>query len=250
MKFEFSVDDVPTIELRVASGRTDLQPGASSRVEVDVTGSGAEFVVVEQLGSTILIREERRLFGGRSVNIRVSTPSGSHLDATVASMDIYARVDLGRINLQTASGDLDIGQADGVVLRTASGDVKVDEILNDCEVSSASGDVRIHRVSGDLSVSTASGDIVADAVDGRCELKSASGDLRVGCCRGALIELKSMSGDLRVGIPAGTRVEAEIDSLSGDVRLPKTKTTVTPQRTTKLRARTVSGDIEVSRIDS
>jgi DUF4097 and DUF4098 domain-containing protein YvlB len=65
-----------------------------------------------------------------------------------------------------------------------------------------------------------------------------------------MIELKSMSGDLRVGIPAGTRVEAEIDSLSGDVHLPKTKSNVTPQRTTKLRARTVSGDIEVSRIDS
>ena len=250
MRFEFSVNEVPTIEIRVASGRADLHPGSSGQVEVDVTGSGADFVVVEQLGATILIREERRLFGGRSVSIRVSTPPGSHLDATVASMDIYSRVDLGRVNMQTASGDLDLGQADAVVLRTASGDVKVDEILNNCEVSSASGDVRVHAVHGDLSVSTASGDVVADRVEGRCELKSASGDLRVGYCRGGLIELKSMSGDLRVGIPAGTRVEAEIDSLSGDVRLPKTKSTVTPERNTKLRARTVSGDIEVTRVDS
>jgi DUF4097 and DUF4098 domain-containing protein YvlB len=250
MKFEFSVSDVPTIEIRVASGRADLHPGGSGLVEVDVTGSGADFVLVEQLGSTILIHEERKLFGGRSVNIRVSAPPGSHLDATVASMDIYSRVDLGRINVQTASGDLDFGQADTVVLRSASGDVKIDEILNSCEVSSASGDIRVHQVHGDLSVSTASGDIVADRIEGRCELKSASGDLRVGCCRGGLIELKSMSGDLRVGIPAGTRVEAEIDSLSGDVRLPKTKSTVTPDRSAKLRARTVSGDIEVTRVDS
>ncbi|MGH8958064.1 MAG: DUF4097 family beta strand repeat-containing protein [Acidimicrobiia bacterium] len=249
MSYEFSVDEIPTIEIRVASGRADFHPGAPGRVEVDVTGSGSEFVVVEQLGSTILVREERRLFGGRSVNIRVSTPPGSHLDATVASMDIYSRVDLGRINLQTASGDLDLGQADNVVLRSASGDVKIDEVLNNCEVSSASGDVRVHQVSGDLIVSTASGDIIADRIEGRCELKSASGEVRVGCCRGGLIELKSMSGDLRVGIPTGTRVEAEIDSLSGDVRLPKTKSSAAPDRDAKLRARTVSGDIEVVRVD-
>jgi DUF4097 and DUF4098 domain-containing protein YvlB len=249
MSYEFEIQDVPTIELRVGSGRADVQPGPPDKVEVDVTGSGAENVVVEQLGSTILIREERRLFGGRSVNIRISAPPGSHLDATIASVDVYARADLGRINIQTASGDLDLGQVDTASLRSASGGVKIDEVLNDCEISSASGDVRVHQVHGDLAVSTASGDIVADLVAGRCEIKSASGDLRVGCCRGGLIELKSMSGDVRVGIPAGTRVEAEIDSLSGDVRLPK-KASVTPDRNAKLRARTVSGDIEVTRVDS
>ncbi|MGH8924838.1 MAG: DUF4097 family beta strand repeat-containing protein [bacterium] len=250
MTYEFDVDDLPTIEIRVASGRADLHPAAAGNVEVAVTGSGAEYVIVEKLGSTILIREERRLFGGRSVNIRVSTPPGSHLDASVASLDIYSRVDLGRTNVQTASGDLDFGQVDGAVLRSASGDIKIDEILNDCEVSSASGDVRVHQIHGDLSVSTASGDIIADRIEGRCEIKSASGDLRVGCCRGGLIELKSMSGDVRIGIPAGTRVDAEIDSLSGDVRLPKTKSTAAPDRVARLRARTVSGDIEVTRIDS
>ena len=249
MNFEFPVEDVPTIELRVAAGRADLHPGEPGVVTVDVTGSGSEYVVVEKLGSTILIREDRRVFAGRTVNVRIATPAGSHLEAMIASMDVFSRVDLGRVNVQTASGDLDLGHVESALVRSASGDIKIDTCANACEVSSASGDVRIHQVLGDLIVSSASGDVIGDRIEGRCELKSASGDLRISCCRGPLIELKSMSGDVRVGIPAGTRVEAEIDSLSGDVRLPP-KSSATPDRNTKLRARTVSGDIEVARVDS
>ena len=250
MNYEFSSVTQPTIEIRVASGRADLYSSGSDTVTVDVSGSGSEFVTVEQLGSTILIREERRLIGGRTVNIRVGAPPGSQLEAILASMDISARISLGRVNISTASGDVDLDQVDSASIRTASGDVRVDDLLNSSEVSSASGDVRIFRASSDLSVSTASGDITIDRSDGRCEMKSASGDIRVGCCSGSLIDLKSMSGDVRVGIPGGTRVEAEIDSLSGDVRVPaKSNSSVPSSRSTKLRAKTVSGDVEVVRVE-
>jgi DUF4097 and DUF4098 domain-containing protein YvlB len=248
--FSIEPGTAPNIELRVASGRADFYPGPEGSVEVDVTGSGAEFVVVEQVGRAIIIREERRLFGGRTVNIRVSAPPGSHLDASVASMDICTRgTDLGRVNLHTASGDIDLGTVDDLTARSASGDIKVDKCKSSCQASSASGDVRVHSVEGDFVVSTASGDILAERIEGRSEIKSASGDVRLGCCRGGQIELNSMSGDVSVGIPAGTRVEAQVDTLSGSVRFPPKQSGGNPTRSTKLRARTVSGDIEVRRVD-
>ena len=188
--YAFSSVGQPTIEIRVASGRADLYASNSSEVTVDISGTGAEFVTVEQLGSTIVIREERRLIGGRTVSIRIGTPPGSHVEAILASMDITARVDLGRVSISTASGDVDLDQVDSASIRTASGDIRVDEFLNGSEVSSASGDVRIFRANVDLSVSTASGDITVDRSDGRCEMKSASGDLRIGCCSGSLIDLE------------------------------------------------------------
>jgi DUF4097 and DUF4098 domain-containing protein YvlB len=248
--FEIESGIAPNIEIRVAAGRTDFYPGPEGSVEVDVTGSGAEFVVVEQVGRAIVIREERRLFGGRTVNIRVSAPPGTNLDASVASMDICTRgADLGRVNLHTASGDIDLGTVDNLVARSASGDVKVDKCKTSCEVSSASGDVRVHNIEGDFVVSTASGDIIADRVEGRSEIKSASGDVRLNCCRGSQIELNSMSGDVSVGIPAGTRVEAQVDTLAGSVRFPPKQSGNNPSRSTRLRARTVSGDIEVRRVE-
>lgn len=248
--FEIESGIAPTIELRVAAGRADFYPGPEGKLEVEVTGSGAEFVVVEQMGRVIVIREERRLFGGRAVGIRLTVPPGTNLDATVASMDICSRgADLGRVNLSTASGDIDMGSVENLVARSASGDIKIDICRVNCEVSSASGDVRAHRIEGDFLVSTASGDIAADRVEGRSEIKSASGDVRVAACFGNQIELNSMSGDVTVGIPAGTKVDAQIDSLSGDVRFPPKRSGVTPNRTARLRARTVSGDIEIRRVE-
>ena len=63
------------------------------------------------------------------------------------------------------------------------------------------------------------------------------------------IELNSMSGDVTIGIPAGTRVEAQIDSLSGEVRFPPKRTGRNSDPHGPSRARTVSGDIEVRRVD-
>jgi len=249
-RFEIEPGMAPTIELRVAAGRVDFYPSRDGAIEIDVTGPGAEFVAVEQVGRVIVIREERRLFGGRTVSIRVGAPAGTNLDGSVASMDVCARgFDLGRVSLHTASGDLDLGSVESLTARTASGEVTVDTCRVDCEISSASGDIRAHRVEGDFLASTASGDVQVDEVQGRAEIKSASGDLRLSCSWGSSIELNSMSGDVVVGIPAGTKVDAQIDSLSGDVRFPPKRSGVNPTRATRLRARTVSGDIEVRRVE-
>lgn len=248
-QFTFTVGDQPSLDVRVTSGRLDLAPSASGEVVIDVSGSGADFVVVEQSGDTVSIREERRLFGGRTVNIRAAVPSGTSLEAAVASLNIVARVDLGRVVARTASGDIDLGQVSTVEVKSASGDVKVDSCTGRCEITAASGDVRIHRVAGELGVSTASGDIGIERAEGRVEVKTASGDIRIGCCSGPSVEATSMSGDVDLGLPEGTRVEAEIDSLSGDVVLPPRRPPGgESERNLKLRAKTVSGDVIVRRV--
>ena len=250
-QFTFDVGTEPSLDVRVSSGRLDLAPSTSGQVVIDVSGSGADFVVVEQSGNTVSIREEGRLFGGRSVNIRAAVPTGTNLEVAVASLNIVARVDLGRVIARTASGDIDFGQVSTIEVKSASGDVKIDSCVGRCEVTAASGDVRIHRASGELGVSTASGDIGVERAEGRVEVKTASGDIRIGCCWGASVEAASMSGDVDLGLPEGTRVEAEIDSLSGDVVLPSRRPPDgDTERNLKLRAKTVSGDVVVRRVPS
>src|SRR5918999_6058658 len=101
----FQVGTQPTLDVRVSSGRLDLALSSDGEMLVEVRGGGADFVVVEQVGDTVAIREERRLFGGRTVNIRAAVPKGTRLEASVASLDIVSRVDLGRVLARTASGD-------------------------------------------------------------------------------------------------------------------------------------------------
>lgn len=245
-QFTFSVGNQPSLDVRVSSGRLDLAPAPDGQVFIDVSGSGAAHVVVEQSADTVSIREERR---GRTVNIRAAIPGGTNLEVAVASLNIVSRVDLGRVVARTASGDIDLGQADSVELKTASGDVKVDTCASRCDIVSASGDVRIHLVAGDLSVSTASGDVGVERAEGRVEVKTASGDIRINRCSGNSVEATSMSGDVDLGLPEGTRVEAEIDSLSGDVVLPSRRPpSGDTERNLKLRAKTVSGDVVVRRV--
>jgi hypothetical protein len=245
-QFTFGVGSQPSLGVRVSSGRLDLAPSKDGQVVIDISGSGAAYVVVEQSADTVSIREERR---GRSVNIRAAIPAGANLEVAVASLNIVSRVDLGRVVARTASGDIDLGQVDTVEVKTASGDVKVDSCTGRCEIIAASGDVRVHLVAGDLCVSTASGDIGIERTEGRVEVKTASGDIRIGRCSGASVEATSMSGDVDLGLPEGTRVEAEIDSLSGDVVLPSRRPPGgETEHNLKLRAKTVSGDVVVRRV--
>ncbi len=125
-QFAFAVGSQPSLDVRVTSGRLDLADSEDGQVVIDISGSGADFVVVEQSGDTISIREERRLFGGRTVNIRAAVPAGTGLEAAVASLDIVARVDLGRVVVRTASGDSISVEVETIEVKTASGDVKVD----------------------------------------------------------------------------------------------------------------------------
>ncbi len=248
-QFTFTVGGPPSLDVRVTSGRLSLGPSATGEVIIDVSGNGAEFLVVEQSGDTVSIREERRLFGGRTVNIRALVPSGANLEAAVASLDILARVELGRVVVRSASGDVHLGEVSTAEVKSASGDVKVETCTGRCEITAASGDVKVQRAAGDVAVSTASGDITIERAEGRLEVKTASGDISIGCCSGPSVEASSMSGDVELGLPEGTRVEAEIDSLSGDVVLPTRRPpNGGTDRNLKLRAKTVSGDVRVRRV--
>jgi hypothetical protein len=249
--FSFDVGDPATLEVRVSTGKIDFATASAGHITVDVSGSGADFIIVEQAGNTVTIREERHLWGSRTVSIRAAVPAGTNVELAVAAADVLSRVDLGRVFGKTASGDVDLGRVEALELRTASGDVRVDTCAGVCEFGSASGDLRIHQVEGDVRVSTASGDVTVERTAGRLEIKTASGDINIRSCFGDSLEAVSMSGDIHLGVPEGTRVEADIDSLSGEVKLPTRRPPGGDSvRQLRVRAKTVSGDIELRRVPS
>lgn len=248
--YSFPAGSAPAIEIRVSSGRLDVVESTDGSITVDVSGRGTENLVVEQIGDTVTIREDRNRFMDRSVSLRVAVPVGTAADIAVASVDVNVRVSLGRVNARTASGQLDFGRIASGELRSASGDVSVDHCEDRCQISTASGDIRAQIMIGDLVVNTASGDVFVRRADSRLEAKSASGDISIGCCSGNAIEIVSMSGDVDLGLLAGRQVEASIDSLSGDIRLPPRRPVSGEAReTVRLRVKTVSGDVQVQKVE-
>jgi hypothetical protein len=249
--YQFSVGPAPTLQVRVAAGRLDIVEGSAGTVWVDVSGPGAENIVVEQLGDTVVVREEKSRLLGRAVDLRVAVPAGIDADLLVASMDLHSGARLGRVVARSASGGLTLAGINSGSLRTASGDVTVDHCDGRLEVATASGDVTANLANGDVIISSASGDVMMERAEGRFQARSASGNIEVGCCRGDEIQVKSMSGDVRIGIPQGTRVEAELETLSGQVRTPERKPPgPSPANDVRLRVKTVSGDIDLRRVEA
>jgi Putative adhesin len=250
-QYTFATGPSPGLEVRVSSGRLDIVESDDRSITVDVRGRGAENLVVEQNGDTVTIREDRNRFSDRSASLRVSVPRGTAVDITAASLDVYAKASLDRVNARTASGELDFEDIGSGELRSASGDVSFERCNGRCQISTASGDIRAEAIGGDAIITTASGDVRIELAESRVEAKSASGDISIACCSGNSVEAVSMSGDVVIGLPEGRIVEASIDSLSGEVRLPPRRTASTEtgevgkKETVKLRLKTVSGDIQV-----
>ena len=167
----------------------------------------------------------------------------------------------------SSSGDLSAtGSFGAVTMKTASGDVFVDE-CGELQVASASGDVHARRVRGRAAVNTASGDVSLETVDGPVLVNAVSGDVQLGETRdsvaattvsgdqilalgsGGDVRLQSVSGDVFVGVAPGLRVWIDAASISGSMSSDLAMSETEPAAdapSVEVRAKTVSGDVKVS----
>lgn len=246
----FEVDGPPDIEVRIESGRVEVQRGEPGRVDVSVQTKNPDFIV-EQRGNSILVSSEQTMswLSRSSAHVVIDTPDGSDLRVSVASADIRADVPLERVDLKTASGDMELESAETLEAKSASGDLQVERVGRALSFSSASGDLLVPgAVTGSISISTASGDIEIDDADGNVAISTASGDTRLRRFTGRSATFKSMSGSVDIGIPRRTEVSLDANLLSGKLRLPDPETTQEdPERQTSIRAKLVSGDLIIER---
>ncbi|MFP4074376.1 MAG: DUF4097 family beta strand repeat-containing protein, partial [Actinomycetota bacterium] len=164
----FSVDSSPDIEVRVESGRVELRRGRPGTVHVTVDTKNPDFIV-EQRGNSILVSSDKTTpwLSRGSAYVVVETPEGSDLLMAVASAQTQAALSLGKVDIKTASGDIEVESAETLNVKTASGDTRVKRVDRSLRFTSASGDLVVENtVHGSISASTASGDIYIDECEG------------------------------------------------------------------------------------
>jgi DUF4097 and DUF4098 domain-containing protein YvlB len=240
----FVVGGRPRVEVSVGSGDVTVLAGEPGAIEVRVDGSAGS-AVIEQLGDTVVVEQEKGWAGRGSIDVVVLAPAGAVVQTTTGSGDVTVELEVGELTATAGSGDVRVRRVGGdAKVKTASGDLTVEQIGGRLEATTASGDVRIGDVGGDLSAKTASGDVVVERVGRSAELTSASGSLRVGCFEGAELAARSMSGDISIGIPPRRRIDVDMDSISGELRnrLPAGDGSP-PEVVVRLRISTVTGDV-------
>jgi hypothetical protein len=259
------------LRVKNAAGSISVDPSETGRTTVelealrddDATREAIERATVELNGNDVVVEigTGGKGFGvgpawisfGRTpqVGIRIRCPEGADLDCTTASADISAQGRLGEVEVKSASGDVAVEYAAGLRVQSASGDVRATTVQGEARIQTVSGDVRLGSVAGPVSATLVSGDLAIDDAATDLTAKSVSGDQRIGAVREGQIKLQSVSGDVRVGVRRGTRLHVDVNSTSGDVSseldVKDRPSGEAAGPEARLQAKTVSGDVEISR---
>ena len=165
----------------------------------------------------------------------VELPAGSDLRGTGQATDFRADGRLGEARIKTGLGSITLAEAATLNLKNGIGDIGVEHVTGDAEVTTGSGDVRLGALDrsavvknsngdtwigsarGDLRVSAANGDIAVEVAEASVVAKSSNGDVRLGdVVRGSVV-LETRLGDLEVGIREGTAAWLDVRAAAGRV---------------------------------
>jgi hypothetical protein len=275
MQKTFETPSPTSVYVELVSGDLTVDtvdPGDTPTTTVEVTGDNPEDVTVELRDDRVVVIAPRGTgFLRRSphLDIHVTLPHDSDLEAQLGSADAVVTGRVGEVNLRTGSGDLEITAASGAVLvESGSGDVTLGEVAGELRVKTGSGDVTVESLAGPGAVAAGSGDVVVRSAARPLQLKTGSGDLTVEDAREDLalssasgdhdvlrlhrgrVHSTSASGTIRLGVPAGVPVWTDIRTVSGSVRsdLGGAGRPEPGQDHLELRASTVSGDVVLQQL--
>jgi DUF4097 and DUF4098 domain-containing protein YvlB len=256
----FHTPDSLRLEIRVPSGRIDIESAEGDETIVELEGSPEieEEARIEGRKrrdghEVIVVIEDRGLFRQfrGDVRVRVSAPAGADVEVSTASADVEGRGEFGALQVNTASGDVTFDQVGGdAQVNSASGDVKVSRVQGALTVNTASGDLEVGYIGGNGKVRSASGDVSIGEAQASLKIQTASGDLEAGSVREGDVVLQTASGDIKVGVKKGTKLWIDARSMSGDTSSEFDVGDAVPEGEgplVEIQATAMSGDITVTR---
>jgi DUF4097 and DUF4098 domain-containing protein YvlB len=206
---------------------------------------------------------------GGSVQVTLEVPTGSDLEASTSLGDIQIDGQLGRCRVRTSMGDVRLDHSAQLTLKTGYGNVDVDRVTGDADITTGSGEVRVGEVSGgavvknsngatsidgvagDVRVKAANGNISISRADRSIVARTAAGSIDVGELRRGVAVLETSAGDLSCGVADGTAVNLDVRSKYGRIRsaLAATDGPSPTDEVAELSAHTTVGDITLYRTD-
>ncbi|MBE8522572.1 DUF4097 family beta strand repeat protein [Amycolatopsis sp. H6(2020)] len=167
-----TVLDIPAGRVRfVASLREDtvvqvlpVDP-ATSR---DVKAASETSVSFDDGVLRVSLAAKNQYFGpSGAVDVTVSLPAGSSVEAKAASVELRGVGPLGDVTVSGAHGEVVFDEAASLRLTAHAGDVSVGRLTGPAEITTGKGDIHIaEAASGNLVLSTQAGNITVGAAAG------------------------------------------------------------------------------------
>ena len=271
MHHTFSTPTAADLHVQIGAGTVSVTATDTDRTDIEVTGSGADDVLVEQVGHRITVKERdvfRMFSSSRPLQVKVNLPTGSDLTARLGSAMLHCQGRLRSCHVASGSGHVRLADTVDLDVMTGSGDVEAHQVGGDLRAKTGSGDMTAHEVTGSADLITGSGDLRLRAVGGRLTTKSGSGDVAVGHVGGdvsttsgsgdveigevhrGVVTCRSASGNVSAGVAAGTPTWTDLHTVSGHVaqELDSLGAPADGQAHVELRIRTVSGRIRARHV--
>lgn len=271
MNHSFNTPAPADLHVQIGAGSVAVTARDTDRTDVQVTGSGAGDVLVEQVGDRITVKERdvfRMFSSSRPLQVEVSLPTASALTTRLGSASLHTRGHLGSCRVASGSGDVQLGDTGDLDVMTGSGDVQAHHIAGYLRAKTGSGGVHAHDVTGsadaitgsgelrlrdvgkDLTTKSGSGDAVVGHVGADVSSTSGSGDVEIGEVHRGVVTCRSASGDVSIGVTAGTPTWTDLHTVSGRVtqELDSLGAPAEGQAHVELRIRTVSGRIRARHV--
>ena len=200
-----AIVDVVVGDVRIRAGErdttvVDVRPSdASSKDDLRV----AEQTRVDWASDHLLVKTPKlrswslRSTGG-SVDVTVELPAGSDLRGTGQATDFRADGRLGEARIKTGLGSITLAEAATLNLKNGIGDIGVEHVTGDAEVTTGSGDVRLGALDRSAVVKNSNGDTWIGTARGDLRVSAANGDIAVEVAEASVVA-KSSNGDVRLG---------------------------------------------------
>lgn len=254
-----------------ASDRTDtvvtvgpMDPSKASDVRA------AEQTVVDYSGGRLSVRSPRSwgpFSGSQTVVLTIEAPTGSALDGTSPMGDFHAEGELGTTAVKTSMGNVRLDLTAELRAKTSFGNVTVDRVVGNADVSTSSGDIRIGEIEGSAVVKNSNGSTRLDRVAGEVRAKSSNGNVLIGHAGAGVVArtangdvrvaevgrgdvvVETAAGELEVGIAPGVAAWLDVSTRFGSVRnsLDSARGPDGAEGTVQVRARSSFGDIVIHR---
>ena len=269
MQKTFDVSGPVELDIRLASGDITIDASLDGRAEVELTAYDEESQALleearielhERGGRPELLVDvpKRRggfslgmLFSRQGIGCEIRCPAGSDVQVRSKSADVEAQGTIGSLNVSTASGDVQADHVSGSLsVKSASSDVSIHEVEGSTTIQTASGDIAIDIAHGPASVNTASGDVTIREAYDNVSANTVSGDQEHNAVMRGKVSAQSVSGDVTVAVRQGSRAYLDCSTVSGDTTSELALESSEPDGDgplVEIRARTVSGDIRITR---
>jgi DUF4097 and DUF4098 domain-containing protein YvlB len=150
----------------------------------------------------------------------ITVPLGAKVSARSWSGSVSVRGVHGDVDTQTQSADIDVRDVGRLDLETLSGDVSIQGVKGDANINTVSGDVQLSGLRGDLEAETVSGDLrLTDIVARQVRTHTTSGDVDFAgpIADGGRYEFSTHSGEIGLQLPRDVGAQLSVSTFNGEI---------------------------------